>query len=398
MLFYRSRISKHQNPRYHSKQWKLSMTEYSGLKPFGRNTSLIRISSLDKDIESGTLRLADEKRAVQEMSNLRRHRKLVEGFAQQQKAIDADKAQVDALKAHLDDPEHKALMDKADEIKKGLDDTRAEIDSAQSSRQTLFDQRNKLQTELDAVYASKRQHADEHRQTMDAYYKKINDDKARRAQKAREEKEADEAHRAKIQAEHIREDAKLPAFEAQIQDCQTLIDQFARIGGIQTAQASTDSTSSKTNGFTQHNIRQVDNAIPAGTLLKKKNDDDDAYFVGAGKSKKKGNKKAQPGNANGPPSDDRLNVPLATLTALMGLSIPPPKSYSEIQTTIDSLEIKKAWYQANEEKQTKENVDKAEKEIEKLFAKKKVDKHSEKPKAQEKEYKEDKTEEATANE
>lgn len=58
----------------------------------------------------------------------------------------------------------------------------------------------------------------------------------------------------------------------------------------------------------------------------------------------------------------------------MGLSIPPPKSQSEIQTTVESLEIKKAWYEANQTKQTKENVEKAEKEIEKLFAKKKVEK------------------------
>lgn len=167
-------------------------------------------SSLDREIESGSLRLADEKRAVQEMSNLRRHRKLVEGFAQQQQAIDADKAQIDALRVHLDDPEHKALMEKSDEIKKGLDETRAEIDQAQASRQTLLDQRTKLQSDLDAVYAEKRQHNETHRETMDAYYQKVNDEKARRAQRAREEKEAEEAQRAKMQAEQMREDAKLP--------------------------------------------------------------------------------------------------------------------------------------------------------------------------------------------
>ncbi|TIB67846.1 hypothetical protein E3Q24_03981 [Wallemia mellicola] len=330
-----------------------------------------RVTSLDGEIESGTLRLADEKRALQEISNLRRHRKVVEGFAQQQQAIDADRAQIDALKLHLDDPESKALNDKAEEIKKGLTQAKVEIDQAQASRQTLFDQRNKLQADLDAVYAEKREHNEKHRETMDAYYQKVNEDKARRAQRAKEEREIEEAQKAKVLAEQIREDAKLPAFEAQIQDCQTLIDQFARIGGLQTSSQAKEDDGQPSNGFGQHNIRQVEDQIPAGTVLKKKNqEDDDAYFVGGAKSKKKAGKKTA---ANGS-SEDKLNVPLATLTALMGLSIPPPKSQSEIQTTVESLEIKKAWYEANQTKQTKENVEKAEKEIEKLFAKKKVEK------------------------
>lgn len=141
---------------------------------------------------------------------MRRHRKVVEGFAQQQQAIDADRAQIDALKLHLDDPESKALNDKAEEIKKGLTQAKVEIDQAQASRQTLFDQRNKLQADLDAVYAEKREHNEKHRETMDAYYQKVNEDKARRAQRAKEEREIEEAQKAKVLAEQIREDAKLP--------------------------------------------------------------------------------------------------------------------------------------------------------------------------------------------
>ncbi|TIA71902.1 hypothetical protein E3P91_02287 [Wallemia ichthyophaga] len=334
-----------------------------------------RIDHLNASIESGQLRLADEKRSLQEITNLRRQRKLVDGFAQQQHAIDADRAQVEALKAHLDDPEHKALAAKSEAISKGLNETRAEMDHAQASKQTLFDQRNKLQSDLDAVYAEKRSHSETHREGMDAYYAKVNEDKARRAQRAKEEREAENAQKAKLHAEQLREDAKLPAFEPLIQDCQTLIDQFGRIGGVHVVHNHSDNAEGNqgiqgaNTPLAQHNIRQVDNQVPGGTLLKKKEDEDDAYFVGGGKSKKKerGQKKT-PAKAT---SEDKVHVPLATLTALIGLSIPPPKSYSDIESTISSLEIKKAWYEANQEKQTKENIDKAEKEIEKILSKNK---------------------------
>ena len=337
-----------------------------------------RIRDLDGDIESGTLRLADEKKSLQEISNLRRSKKIVEGFASQQLSIDQDKAQIEALKLQLDDPQSKALNEQFENIKADLDKIKSELNDNQKSRQGLFDQRSKLQSELDGVYSSKRQHSERHQEMNELYFKKLNEDRMRREQKFREEREIEEANKAKVMAEQIREDAKLPAFETQIQDCNTLIDQFSRIAGITPSQPQTETaTEQKPEGkaMGEHNIRKVDTDFQVGTMLKKKNlEEDEAYFVGGKPSSKKkgGNKKQQQQSQQQPNDDDKIQIPLATLTALMSLSIPPPKSYSDLRKTIDSLDIKKAWFEANQERQTKENVDKAEKEISKLFIKKKV--------------------------
>lgn len=282
------------------------------------------------------------------------------------------------MKLQLDDPQSKALNEQFENIKADLDKIKSELNDNQKSRQGLFDQRSKLQSELDGVYSSKRQHSERHQEMNELYFKKLNEDRMRREQKFREEREIEEANKAKVMAEQIREDAKLPAFETQIQDCNTLIDQFSRIAGITPSQPQTETaTEQKPEGkaMGEHNIRKVDTDFQGGTMLKKKNlEEDEAYFVGGKPSSKKkgGNKKQQQQSQQQPNDDDKIQIPLATLTALMSLSIPPPKSYSDLRKTIDSLDIKKAWFEANQERQTKENVDKAEKEISKLFIKKKV--------------------------
>ena len=68
-------------------------------------------------------------------------------------------------------------------------------------------------------------------------------------------------------------------------------------------------------------------------------------------------------------SGDRLNMPLATLSALLSLSIPPPASSADLPRVVEDLKTKKAWFEANQARVTAENKAKAEKEIERLIGK-----------------------------
>lgn len=93
--------------------------------------------SLERQVETGSLTLANEKRALNEISTLKRSRKTVEGFEDAQGAIDADKAKADELSAQLDDPDFKAVSERFDQIKLELGEIQKEGDK-------LYEQRNKL--------------------------------------------------------------------------------------------------------------------------------------------------------------------------------------------------------------------------------------------------------------
>lgn len=104
---------------------------------------------------------------------------------------------------------------------------------------------------------------------------------------------------------------------------------------------------------------------------KKKGDDDENYFVsGKGKKGKKGGAKdVTPADVPSTPpatATGSLHVPLPTLSALLTLSITPPASHSDVPRVVEDLKTKKTWYEANQDRQTKENISKAEAAIKKL--------------------------------
>ena len=88
--------------------------------------------------------------------------------------------------------------------------------------------------------------------------------------------------------------------------------------------------------------------------------------ISIGKGKKKGGKSQNtsiPAPPPPTPAVDKLQLPLAKLSALMSLSIPPPTSSADIPQTIENLRKKKEWLMANQERQTAENKAKVERDI-----------------------------------
>jgi uncharacterized coiled-coil DUF342 family protein len=327
------------------------------------------IRNLDKQVESGSLKLGDEKRALQEISQTKRLRRTVEGFQAESDGIDKDRAAVDDLKKQLDDPEAKALSDRYDTIKAQLDEIKKEEDVLYANRSKLFDERNALQEQFDTLLRERRESTAQFREANDRFYAKLNEDRARRAERARAQREAEEEEKRKARALQLREEASQPAFQVQIEDCQTLVDFFS--GKSTTAVVSTAKSADYTEP--KQDIRQVEAAPDNFVLRKKKGDDEEAYFVGGGKGSKGKGKKGPKANgaaanaeATPPSSASTVNVPFATLAALLSLSIPPPYSQADVPRVVEDLKTKKAWYEANQARVTAEAVAKAEAEIERL--------------------------------
>ncbi|RPD67132.1 hypothetical protein L226DRAFT_608374 [Lentinus tigrinus ALCF2SS1-7] len=333
-----------------------------------------RIRHLDKQVESGSLKLVDEKRALQEISQCKRSRRIVEGFQTEQEAIEAERAKADELRKELDDPEAKAASERYEAIKAELDELKKEGDEAYASRSKLMDERAAIQAQLDELYNRKRESAQNYKDANDKFYTKLNEDRARRVERQRAERAAQEEAKKKEIADRLREEAEVPAFQAQIEDCQTLIDHFSGKSSAATLSHQKPLTE-KTDvaGVPKLDIRKVE-AAPEGVVVrKKKGEEEDAYFVaGGGKKKgKKGHAKhSTPAETNGTEAaGGQLHVPLPTLTALLSLSIPPPTSTADVPRVIEDLKTKKAWFEANQARVTAENKAKAEAEIRKLIGK-----------------------------
>lgn len=320
------------------------------------------------------MKLAEEKRALQEISKARGSRRTVESFQKEQDAIDADRAAADDIKKQLDDPEAKAVDDRFKAIKAELDAIKKEGDEAYANRNKLFDERNAIQAELDSLFGQKRAGAQAYREANDRYWAKVNEDRARRAERARTQRAEEEAEKKKAIAERIREEATAPAYQAQIEDCQTLVDYFSGKSSAP-AVAAALAPRAEVVGVPKLEPRAVE-ALGDGVIVrKKKGEDEEAYFAGKAKGKKggkKGGAKAAPADAaegeDTPASatSQQLNIPFPTLSALLSLSIPPPAAQADVPRVIEDLKTKKAWFEANQKRQTEENIAKAEKEIERL--------------------------------
>lgn len=331
---------------------------------------LILCRQLDKQVESGNLKIADEKRALAEISQLKRNRRTVEGFQAEQDAIEKDRAAADELRKQLDDPEAKAISERYDAIKTELDALKKEGDEVYANRSKLMDERSSLQAQLDTLYGQKRESAQRFREANDRYWTKVNEDRARREEKHRAQRAAEAEAKKKEIADRLRDEAAIPAFQAQIEDCQTLMDYFS--GKTSTPAAlSTASTGEKAElaGVPKLEIRKVE--VQEGLVArKKKGEEEEAYFVGGkGKKGKKGSSKpVSTSNSNSSENPSaQLNIPLSTLSALLSLSIPPPTSTTDLPRVVEDLKIKKTWFEANQARVTAENKEKAEAEIRRLI-------------------------------
>ncbi|OCF61799.1 nuclear segregation protein Bfr1 [Kwoniella mangroviensis CBS 10435] len=343
-----------------------------------------RIASLEKQIESGSLKLVDEKKALAEITSLRRSRKVLETTGSVDDAIAADKAKIDELKKQLDDPEAKKVNERFDALKKEMDSLRAEGDKAYEERGKLFDERNKLSKDMDELYEKKRQSAQAHREANDKYYAKVQADRQARQERFKAEKAKEDAARRNEEITRLREEAKAPAFTSEIDDCQVLIGWFKGkygSGEVPSTHAGSNTSEEKVlEGVKALEIRKVDSEDAfKGMTLKKKGDEEElgGFFGGGGKSKKNkkgGNNSKKSGTAT-PASEGTstptsgagaVNLPMSLLSALLSLGIPPPSGKDDVQRTIDDLETKKAWFEANSAAKTKAEIERVEKLVAKL--------------------------------
>ncbi|KAF9945015.1 hypothetical protein BGZ72_001761, partial [Mortierella alpina] len=318
-----------------------------------------QIVKLEKQLESGSLKLVEEKRILAEISSLKKAKKTVEAAQTQQIAIDADKAAIAALKETIDDQPAKALSAEYNKIQAELDEISKAKDEVWKKRNDLFDERTRLQKELDTEYQRKKTVNDEYFAALREFNKYQQEEQVRKREEYQAKKQQELEEKRLAIAKEERELAEIPAYTNEITTCDSVYRYLLQFSTDEKRIAEANATAAVEAPVA--NVRQVDATanVPSGVMLKKKADKEEEVFF-AGKSKKSKGPKEKKAEGNS------FKLPLAVLEQLIELKVVVPTSPADLGKTLDALQEKRDHFKANQEKATAENKRKAEERIAKL--------------------------------
>ncbi|KAL3493477.1 hypothetical protein BJX62DRAFT_200740 [Aspergillus germanicus] len=324
------------------------------------------ISRLEKQVDSGTLRLVDEKKILADISSMRKQRKNFASLDDAQKVIDDLKSQISTLKKTLDNPEAKALSDKYTEIQKELDAIKAEQDGAFKNLNALRDERTKLHGEQQKKWTAIREVKDNYYKARKAYKEWEDEAWKIRREKQKAQRDAFEREKKRKIADKKLEEASRPAYTDEIIIAQGLIRHFNPAYDF--ASLGLDDKKGPSSAFRAEIGRTVDDSGIKGMKVLKKEEDD--YFVGTGGKK---GKKGKKGSANGSPApstpaETKFNMNVGIIEDFAKVKIDPPMNQSDVPAVVEKLAAKITEWKKDQASKTEENINKAKEEIARLDA------------------------------
>lgn len=301
------------------------------------------ISRLERAVDSGTMKLVDERKSLAEASTLRKQRKAFSGFDEAQQGIDELRNQISSLKKTLDNPQSRALSDRYTTIQTELDGIRAEQDAASASLNELRDERSRIQSQQREAFSSIRAIKDDFHRARRAYrdYR----DQVARAQRERRkaEREAYEREQKKKAANRRLEEASQPAFADEILTAARLIRHFEPTYDFAVLGLAKDSQPGP-SPYAAAVGRTVEAApVPEGARAVRKEETGDDYFVGTGGKKgKKGRKAAESSQspARGPADKDNkgaFNLSFGVIQDLTLIRVDPPMGQADVPAVVARL-------------------------------------------------------------
>lgn len=314
-----------------------------------------QIASLDDKVNSGTMKLVDEKKALSDISSLRKMRKNFGQLDDSQKQIDDLRAKIKEIKDSMDDPEQKALSDQYNKIQAEIDAIKAEQDEAYKGLSSLRDERSKLQAEQQEKYTAIRKLKDDYYGQKKAYQAYDREARERYREKQRAEQERYHQERKKAEAERRLGDASDPAYLDEIRRAHSLLQFLDPNHKVEKGPLMANT------GLGAQAQRSVDESGLKGTKLLRKEDRDEEYAP-AVKKGKKGKKTAHGGSSN------KFNVPPAVVEDCAAMGIDPPMSAADIPAVAEKVRAKLDFWKNDQDAQTQRNIEKAKKEIAELEA------------------------------
>lgn len=301
-----------------------------------------QIDHLDKQVNGGMMKLVDEKKALAEISALRKQRKNFAGFEDSQKGIDDVKAKIKTLRDSLDDPVAKARSDEYNKIQAELDVIKAEQDEVFKNIHALRSQREDLYKESQAKYQAVRAIEDNHWKAKKAFQAHEYEQRQKTRERIKAEQEAFNLQKKRERAEKVLAEASEPAYLDEIRRAQSLIHY------LDPSTASESKPLLAPSGLTAEAQRKVDDSGIKGMKVAKK--DDEEYFAGTGGKKGKKGRKAAASPAA--PASGKFVLPPAVLEDCSSMGIEPPMSAADIPAVLAKAQEKLAFWRADQKAQT----------------------------------------------
>ncbi|KAH6635538.1 hypothetical protein B0J18DRAFT_50261 [Chaetomium sp. MPI-SDFR-AT-0129] len=317
-----------------------------------------KIKQLEQEVDSGKMKLVDEKKALAEITNLRKLRKNFSGFDNDQKAIDDLKAKIKEIKDSMENPEAKALSDKYNKIQEELNEVKAELDSVFNNLTTLRAEKSELHSAQQATWEALKKCKDNYHTQRKAAQKWEREVREKRREREQAERDRITKERKLARAQELLAEASDPAFTEQIRRANNLVRFFdpSHVGEEKTPLLAD-------KGLAAAAQRKVDASGFEGMKLVRKEDREEDYLPAV----KKG-KKGKKTNAATEPASGKFNCPPSVIEDCGFVGVNPPMSAAEVPEVVEKVKAKIAQWKADQPIQTQKNIEKAKKEIERLEA------------------------------
>lgn len=293
------------------------------------------------------MKIVDERKALADISALKKQNKQYDAIDEMQKQIDDFKEKMREARGDLNSPEQKTLSERYDAITKELAEIKAKQDEEYGQLSSLRDALTKARKERDAArdalkaykdafYLNKRAWAAHDKAARDAYYER------RRAEQAKYD------HERKLErAQRMLDEAREPAFLDEIRRAQSLL----RFLDPTTAQEEKAPLLAG-GGLAAQPLRTVDDTGIKGTRIVSKKDRDDDFVpaVKKGKKGKKGNNAPAAGETS--TSTAKFNCPPSAIADCAAMGINPPMSNSEVPEVIEKIKEKLAYWKEHQAEET----------------------------------------------
>ena len=302
-----------------------------------------KIAQLRKQVDSGSLKVAEEKKYLSDISQLGRQKKQFDGLDDLQTRIDAKKAENAELKKTFDNPESRALAQKYEDNQKELDEIKAAREGTNKNIDSLKADRERLYNEQQATYANIRKIKDEYYAARKAH--KEYEDQLYQQRRERQKAEQDAYHkerRRKVAEERL-EEASEPAFLDEIRTAEGLIKHFDPSYGA--------STEDKGPGeFAASAERTVDESGFKGMKVMKKQEEE--FFVGGGGKKKGKSKKSTPATNGASADSGKLSLNMGIIEGLAKVGVDAPSSQADVSNVVEKLKEKLEGWKKEQDIQT----------------------------------------------
>jgi hypothetical protein len=287
------------------------------------------------------MKLVDEKKALADISSLRKVRKNFGQFDDAQKQIDDLRAKIKEIKDSMEDPEQKALSEQYNTIQAELDTIKAEQDEAYKGLSTLRDERTKLQAEQQEKFSTIRKLKDDYYGQKKAFQAWEREDRDKRRERQRLEREKYLQERKTADAKRLLEEASEPAYLDEIRRANSLLQFLDPTFKAEKTPLLADS------GLTAQAQRTVDESGLKGTKLVSKKDRDDEYAPAQSKGKK-----GKKGNSGAAQQLKGYNCPPSVVEDCSFLNLDPPMSAVDVPGVIEKVKAKLEQWKEDQASQT----------------------------------------------